>query len=120
MSLKEKVIELNTMIQSGKLMDAFEKYYHPEVVMQENNDEPTIGKDANRERELQVLKQQSETIEKFHGHVNAVTEGEDVTMVEWTFDMTFKGGMQVKQDQIAVQKWQDGQIISERFYYSKN
>lgn len=121
MGLKEKIQDLNTMVQNGQLMEAFDKYYHHEVVMQENSDEPTIGKAANRERELAFQKHQMENLEQFHGaHVIAITEGENVTMVEWSFDMTMKGGARVKMDQIAVQKWQDGQIINERFYYSKN
>jgi hypothetical protein len=35
MNIKEKVEEMNRMIQSGQNMEAFEKYYHEDVVMQE-------------------------------------------------------------------------------------
>ena len=52
MNLKEKIEDLNQMILSGKSIDAFEKYYHNDVVMQENNQPPTVGKNANREREV--------------------------------------------------------------------
>ena len=37
------------------MIDAFEKYYADDVVMQEINMEPTVGKDANREREIKWL-----------------------------------------------------------------
>ena len=37
MNLKEKIEDLNKMILSGQNMEAFEKYYHNDVVMQENS-----------------------------------------------------------------------------------
>jgi len=43
------------MILIGKDIDAFGKYYHKDVVIQENNQAPTIGKDFNREREVQTM-----------------------------------------------------------------
>ncbi len=117
MNLKEKIEDLNKMILSGQNMEAFEKYYHNDVVMQENSNPPTQGKSANREREMQSISM----VEQFHGaEVKSVSVGENLTMVEWSFDMTYKGGHRAKIDQVAVQKWKDGQIIHERFYYSSN
>lgn len=115
MILKEKIEDLNRMILSGQQMEAFEKYYHEDVVMQENSNPPTIGKAANREREIQSM----QMIDAFHGaEVKAVAVGEDVTMVEWEMDVTYKGAPRMKICQVAVQKWKDRQIINERFYYS--
>ena len=37
---------------------------------------------------------------------------------EWEMDVTYKGAPRMKMCQVAVQKWQDGKIINERFYYS--
>ena len=117
MNLKEKIEDLNQMILSGKSMDAFEKHYHSDVVMQENNQPPTVGKNANREREIQTMGM----IEAFHGaEVKATAIGENVTMVEWEIDVTYKGAPRNLMCQVAVQKWKDGQIIHERFYYPSN
>lgn len=116
-SIEEKVNDLNQMILSGKSMDAFEKYYHEDVVMQENNLEPTVGKDANRKRELAS----ASAVQEFHGaEVKGVATGDNISMVEWSMDMTYQGGNRVKLNQVAVQRWKDGQIISERFYYATN
>jgi ketosteroid isomerase-like protein len=121
MNIKEKVEEMNRMIQSGQNMEAFEKYYHEDVVMQENNQLPTAGKDANREREKKAQEQMMASIEQFHGaELKAVAIGDNTTMVEWSFDMTYKGGHRSKMEQVAVQRWKDGQIIHERFYYPTN
>jgi len=112
--IKEKVKDVNDMILSGKGMEAFEKHYHEDVVMQENNQEPTEGKEANRKRELESMS----AVEEFHGaEVKNVALGDEVSMVEWMFDMTYKGGQRTCINQVAVQKWENGKIISERFYY---
>jgi|GEM_PF-5307609 len=38
--LMQKVDDLNGLILQGRALEAFEKYYHKDVVMQENEDSP--------------------------------------------------------------------------------
>ena len=42
-TLLEKISSINDMILQGKAMEAFEEYYHDDVVMQENEN-PEKGK----------------------------------------------------------------------------
>lgn len=114
MGLKESVEDLNSMVLKGQTLEAFEKYYADDVVMQENEQPPTAGKDANREREKQFLANLTE----FRGaEVKAVTVGDNITMVEWFYDYTHKEWGKITHHQVAVQRWKDGKIIHERFYY---
>jgi ketosteroid isomerase-like protein len=39
-------------------------------------------------------------------------------MVESWMDVTMKDGKRSTMEEVAVQKWEDGQIIHERFYYN--
>ncbi len=72
-----------------ELMDAFEKYYHEDILMQENELKPTIGKAANRQRELEFLSK----VTDFRGaRPLKVTAGQDCTMVEWHYDYTHSEG----------------------------
>ena len=114
MSLKENVQELIKMILEGRTMEAFEKFYDENVIMQENNMPPTIGKEANRKRELEAV---SSITEFKNAEVKAVTIGDDVTMVEWFMHFVHKQYGEVKSSQVAVQRWKNDKIISERFYY---
>lgn len=66
MDLYEAIEEMNRLIISGKNMEAFEKYYHDNVVMQENNHPPTAGKTANREREKKAQEQMMASVLEFH------------------------------------------------------
>jgi hypothetical protein len=114
MNLRESVNDLNSMILKGQIVEAFEKYYDDNIVMQENEQPPTIGKEANREREKQFL---ANLVEFRGAEVKAVAVGEDVTMVEWFYDYTHKEWGKVTHDQVSVQHWKDGRIVHERFYY---
>ncbi len=75
MDIEGNVKDLNQMILEGKMLDAFEKHYADDVIMQDINMEPTVGKDANREREKKWL----EGITDFRGaEVKNVAVGDNV------------------------------------------
>ncbi|MDX1917615.1 MAG: SnoaL-like domain-containing protein [Candidatus Caenarcaniphilales bacterium] len=115
MNVKELVNQLNKMILEGKSMEAFEKFYAENVVMQENDEPPTEGKDANRAREEDFFR----NLENFAaGDVKEVVVEGDTSMVRWYMDFTHKQWGRFAGHQIALQKWKDGKIVSENFYYS--
>lgn len=106
--------ELNEMIASGKAMEAFEKFYAEDVVMQENTQEPRVGKAACRQYEQQFFGNVAEFHEgSFHG---SAAEG-DRSFSEWIFDVTFKDGTRMRNEQVAARRWKDGKVVYERFYY---
>ncbi len=113
-SIQEKVAELNELILTGKAMDGFEKFYHPQVIMQENELEATVGKDANRKRELEFFG----NITEFRGAtVKGVAVGENLSTVIWHFDYTHAQWGVRNYTQVSVQHWMEGQIIKEQFFY---
>jgi len=71
--------EIKALVLQGKAMEAFEKFYGDDVVMQENETPATVGKAANRDRELDFFSKLTE----FRGaDVKAVACGEDVIISE--------------------------------------
>lgn len=111
----EKINDLNDLVLQGKGMEAFEKYYHEDVVMQENENAPTVGKSQNRKREELFFA----SITEFRGaRPLKVSVGEGVSMVEWYYDYTHKDWGVKTYTQISVQEWKDGFIIREKFYYN--
>ncbi|MEM8567629.1 MAG: nuclear transport factor 2 family protein [Bacteroidota bacterium] len=115
-NLFEKIADLNDLVLQGKTMDAFEKYYADEVVMQENEEEPTIGKDANRKREEEFLKNLAEFR---NAKLLKVAIGKNTTMVEWYYDFTHLEWGVRNYSQVSVQEWEDGKIVREKFYYNR-
>jgi hypothetical protein len=111
--------EVDNAILTGKAMDAFEKFYSDDVKMQEGSGEPFVGKDVNRKRELEFFG----SVQEFHG-AEVLAKGYDdakqVSLGEWLYDVTFKGGKRVKMEQVATRHWKDGKVVFERFFYDKH
>lgn len=113
-TLLENISELNDLVLQGKAMEAFEKYYHDDVVMQENENPPTIGKEANRQREETFY---ASLTEFRSARPLKVAVGEGITMVQWHYDYTHKEWGVKNYVQVSVQEWKDGRIIKEQFFY---
>jgi hypothetical protein len=113
-SIENSLTDLNTLVIEGKLMDAFEKYYHDDVIMQENSNSPVVGKEANRKREIDFLS----NIEEFRSaSVQGIGLAADTSFVIWSYDYTHKEWGVKNYTQVSVQNWKDGKIIKEQFFY---
>jgi hypothetical protein len=105
---------LNDLVINGKLMEAFETYYHDDVSMQENENSPVVGKASNRERELQFL---NNIVEFRKASVKNKAVGDNVSFVVWEYDYTHREWGVRNYAQVSVQHWKDGKIIREQFFY---
>lgn len=114
-TLIEKINHLNQLVLEGKTMEAFELYYHDDVIMQENEQNPTIGKEDNRQREMTFLN----SVTEFRGAaILSTAASDDVSFVKWHFDYTHKDWGIRNYTQVSVQNWKDGKIIREQFFYA--
>ena len=114
-TIKERVQDLHDHIGQGKVLEAFNEFYAPDVVMQENYDEPTNGFDANLAREKEFLG----AVKEWLGfEVNSMAVEGDTAFIETTSDYVLQDGTKVHTEQIAKQVWKDGKIVSERFFYN--
>src|SRR5580700_3893882 len=92
---------LNDMVLSGKALEAFDRFYADDVVMQENSAEPRVGKDVNRKFEEEFFS----SLKEFHeGKVLASAVNGDTSFSEWFMDVTFRNGQRYKMAQVAVRK----------------
>ena len=114
--LEQNVNDLNNHILSGKILEAFEKYYAPNVTMQENENPVTIGKNACRINEEAFVN----GITEFRkGSIKNVLLSDNISVVEWEFDFTHKDWGVRNYIQVSVQRWNDeGQIVNEKFNYN--
>ena len=114
LTIENSLKDLNNLVVEGKLLDAFEKYYHDEIIMQENANPPVAGKDANRKREVEFLN----NIQEFRSAaVKGVAVGDDISFVIWSYDYTHREWGLKNYTQVSVQNWKDGKIIKEQFFY---
>ena len=117
MSYLENAQKLQQMMGQGQMMEAFEKFYHNNVKVTEvATGEVRQGKDAQRK----AIKDWQGMVKEIHGggcDSICSDEAHGVTTTETWMDLTFQDGNRMKMSEVAVQKWQDGQIIDEKFYY---
>ena len=113
--LRTNVDQLNQMILEGKILEAFDKFYADDVVMQDNNYPAREGKAVNRQYEEAFVGGLTE----FRGAkvVNTLIS-DGLAVVEWWFDYTHKDYGVRNYTQLAVQRWKTGQIVEEKFYYN--
>ena len=78
--LRTNVDQLNQMILEGKILDAFDKFYADDVVMQDNNYPAREGKEVNRQYEEAFVNGLTE----FRGAkvVNSIIS-DDLAVTEW-------------------------------------
>ena len=116
-SIKENVEELNKMILSGDILGAFDKFYAEDIVMQDNETDARVGNKTCRDFEESFVNNLTE----FRGaNVKNVMVSEDagVAAIEWEFDYSHKEWGDRNYTQVAVQRWKDGKIVSEKFVYN--
>jgi len=115
-TIHERVRELRSFIDEGRILEAMDEFYADPVSMRENSDPPTEGLAANIERERRFLA----GVKQWHGtrwHAQAVNESQGVSFLEYAFEFTNQEGDTVTYEQAAVQRWEGGRIVSERFYH---
>jgi len=114
MSIRNNVNQLVEMVQQGQILEAFDRFYAEGVSMLENTNPPTQGKGENRLREEQFLA----TVKEVHENRAAFSVVEENrAVIGWVLEFTNTEGTRLRLDQVAVQEWAGGQIVSERFVY---
>jgi hypothetical protein len=90
-------------------LEAFEKYYHDDVSMQENELPATATKEANRKRELEFL---SNILEFRKAEVKGIAVHGNVSYVIWTYDYTHKEWGERNYTQVSVQEWRMARLFT--------
>lgn len=109
--VRNRVTQLVEYVEGGRIFEAIREFYADEVVMQGDTQPPMFGLEAHRQH---------------HGLPKAVTEWQgfrikglgvngDISFVECALDFEAVDGTKLSLDQVAVARWRDGKIVSERF-----
>ena len=112
-NLKERVEALDQQVVDGKIMEAVDAFFHPDVITEEGNGTKTHGLNVKKEK-LQSFFAGISSVNEIKLHSQAV--GDDVTMSEYTFDLTQTDGSPILWNEVLRRKWKDGLVIDERYY----
>jgi hypothetical protein len=109
----EKFVELVT---TGQTALSMERFYAEDVNVFENRELARAGRDACVAEEKRLLEAQPSPPQTRALKV-AVNEATGVAFIEWIIRFTSPEGRPLRLEQVAVQKWAQGLIVEERFYY---
>ncbi|EAL60557.1 hypothetical protein DDB_G0293760 [Dictyostelium discoideum AX4] len=99
-------------IQTNKILEVFDKYYHQDIIMYEKGDSTNrVGKAANRKAEESFVN--NATIHE--AKLLKLLVDANNTAYEMYMDFTY-GGHRIKKSQWAVQQCSNVLIIKEEFY----
>ena len=111
-----RVRDLIGYVQQGRIIDAMYEFYSPDVRMQENNNPPTAGLEANVERERKFVESVRQW-KRFEVPSVGVDAEQGTAFVQSELEFEGVDGKTYRIDQVAVQTWRDGKIVNEKFYY---
>jgi hypothetical protein len=113
-TIASRVVDLQEYIGGGRILEAMNEFYAENVSMQENTDDPIVGRAKNIEREREFLA----NVKEFKGYtVVSLSVGPETSAVESVLEFIDVDDKPVRLEQVAIQKWQGDRIVSERFYY---
>ncbi len=113
MTLEEKLNDLNQMILNGEILESMDKYYHPDCIVIEKNNVVAKGLEQAKARESELFNGVEAWLKS---EIISTAVGDNVTMTEWHYEYRHRVYGYKKFDQVAVQHWKEGKIISDRFY----
>ena len=107
--------DLKGLLGKGEFIVAMEKYLHKDVILQEANNEPKVGKDVALQAENELLA----TVTKFDGYTmkNVAVRG-NTSYYEAVMKFTTNDGVQHHFEQVNRTKWENGLITNERYFHA--
>lgn len=111
--LKTLETKLNALIAKGEMVAATEEFYADICVYQEGNQAPRSG---GKKGHVEYLSAFFKTVNAVNGlTLHSQTVGDNVTMSEWTFDLSTSNGP-VLWNEVLRRRWENGKVVNERFY----
>ncbi|WP_046246808.1 SnoaL-like domain-containing protein [Hymenobacter terrenus] len=104
--------ELIATMAAGKALEAFDTFYHDDLEKTDLDGITHYGKAANRQVGVELLSKVVE-VRDFTA-VGKIVKGNRSFLV-WSLDYDHADNGPAKVVEVAIQDWQDGKIIRERF-----
>ena len=116
MKLEERVREFVALCEAGKTLEAIERCFADDVVVFENHERARAGRAECLAYEADALARLKESAQlKARGW--AVNEPSGTVFIEWVVRYVGDDGRPMRLEEVAVQRWSQGRVSEERFYY---
>lgn len=117
MDLLNELKALDQLVVEGNLVEAIERYFHPDFAYIDPHGQKRIGKVNKLAYTWDFLRQ----INHINGVIlNESLVGEKITMSEFIFDFEQKNGEPLRVHEIIKREWQDYRVIREWYFVSED
>ena len=113
--IENAILDLKELLGKGQFIEAMEKYLTDDVVLQEANGTPKVGKDVCIQAEKDLL----ETVTDFGGYdIKHYAISGNTSYYEAVMVFTTNDGTTHRFEQVNRTVWRDGQIVNERYFHA--
>ena len=116
-SVKETLEEMLGILKEGRMTEGQKLYFADAVVTQEGNQAPVVGKQASIER-LDKFRETIGVAAFVSYTIGAVAVSGNTSFYDSVLTVKLNNGQTISLEQVVKTDWQDGKIISERYYHS--
>ncbi len=103
-----------SLVESGKTVEAMERFYAEHATMQENAAPPRMGKGALIKHEQGALASISSLKAKC---VRPFFISGEFVAIRWVFEIEDKKGKTMSFEEFAHQRWEGELMVQEQFFY---
>ncbi len=113
MSIKKKLDSLDKMVTQGNIIDAFDKYFHDNVVTHSDSGDRSKNKAQKREWLVKFF-QLVQKVDCVELHGQTITG--NVSHSKFTFEFTTTWGAKLLWEEIIRRTWKDDVVIDEYYF----
>jgi hypothetical protein len=114
MNSLETVERFVQCVEAGQTVQALQRFYAEGAAVRENMAPARVGKAALVQHEEAALASISGMNARC---LRPIFMAGDRVVIRWCFDIEDKKGKTVRLEELAYQRWQDGLIVEEQFFY---
>ena len=114
-SIENALIDLKELLGKGKFIEAMEKYLDDNVILQEANNTPKIGKEVALNAEKELL----DTVTEFIKYdIKNISISGNTSYYDAIMEFKTNDGQHHRFEQVNRTEWKNGKIINERYYHA--
>ncbi|TGM61753.1 nuclear transport factor 2 family protein [Leptospira vanthielii] len=110
----ETVEKFISRVEENDHDNVIEEFYIETASMQENQDNPRVGRKLLIANERKVLAKSESVTSKC---IKPFFINGDYVIIRWVFNFTWKDGTKTQIEEIAYQRWESQKIAEETFFY---
>jgi len=114
MPTPEHVDAFIALVESGRTLEAMERFYAEHATMRENQSPPRVGKAALLDHERRALAGIARLTATC---VRPVLLAGDTVVIRWVFEIEDRQGRTMRFEELAHQRWDGPWMVEEQFFY---